>query len=84
MMGNKIPFNLVVGPPLSGKSTVCKYMSTKLGFTVFDMNAITEKLKLIPDPGEEEPNPDKEVSTNDIITDVFQTIENDQKAGLKK
>jgi cytidylate kinase len=36
---------LVHGPYLSGKSTVCKLLASKLGFKIIDWQAFTEKVK---------------------------------------
>lgn len=44
-LGHKIQFGFMVGKSLSGKSTVAKFMEAKLGFTIIDMKAETEKLR---------------------------------------
>jgi len=44
-LGHKVQFGFMVGKSLSGKSTVAKFMEAKLGFTIIDMKAETEKLR---------------------------------------
>jgi adenylate kinase family enzyme len=44
-LGNKTDFGIIVGRPLSGKSTLAQYMAKNLGYKVVDMKAITEKVK---------------------------------------
>jgi adenylate kinase family enzyme len=44
-LGNKTEFGVVVGRSLSGKTTLSQYMASKLGYTVIDMKAVSDKVK---------------------------------------
>jgi len=64
-MGNMIEYGVVIGRSLTGKSEICNQMA-QTGYTVIDMKAITDqvKVKLTPEDGEFEGDvPMNEVET---------------------
>jgi len=44
-LGNKTDYGVILGRQLAGKSTLSKYMSEKLDYTLLDMKAIREEVK---------------------------------------
>ena len=43
--GDKIHYSVVIGPPMSGKTTICKLMNKHLNYKIIDWNDIREKVK---------------------------------------
>jgi len=44
-LGNKTDYGVILGRQLAGKSTLSKYMSEKLDYTLLDMKATREEVK---------------------------------------
>lgn len=44
-LGNKTDYGVIMGRQYSGKSTLAKYMSQNLDYTLVDMKAMAEEVK---------------------------------------
>lgn len=53
-LARRLDFGVIVGRPLSGKSTVAAHMRDRLGYHVIDMKALTEQAKAKLASGEDE------------------------------
>lgn len=78
-LGNKTNFGVLLGKKLSGKSTVAKMMSDKLGYTTIDMTVIADgcRKRL----GDDENPFEGEVPIAEVEKDIVKLINDAQKSG---
>lgn len=73
-MGKTTEYGVAVGRPMAGKTTLCAYMGSSMGFKVIDMKALADKVKagLGTEDGEfegEVPMKDVEKAVAALVTD---------------